>query len=123
MNSFNERLPEQKHKTLSPLSEEGSPKKQKDVYHSAVMIDIRENNDATLCKTVEVGSMGQDCDTSSSNNDNSESMDSITAHTINNYGYRLLDFCKTNSLFILNKWKSRYRPRYGKPYVKKIKYN
>ena len=53
-NSMDERLPGQKHKTLSPLSEEGSPKKQKDVITpGTIVLDGPEVSNNTSRKEVD----------------------------------------------------------------------
>ena len=81
MNSFNERLPGQKHKTLSPLSEEGSPKKQKDINRPDGMNSISENSDETLYKSVDPGNTESGGSNTISNSQNSEPMEANSNYT------------------------------------------
>ena len=72
-----ERLPGQKHKTLSPLSEEGSPKKQKD---NNLPRSKSRDRDNTPRKQITDNSAGKDTE-SRSNTNNVETMDTNVNRT------------------------------------------
>ena len=74
---FPERLPGQKHKTLSPMSEEGSPKKQKD---NNLPRSTSRDRDNTPRKQITENSTGKDTE-SRSNMINVETMDTYVNRT------------------------------------------